>query len=173
MTAVVKSQTNRARSVAARMVSGAGFCQPVFQTPHSDESASIRTRPSLDPLSSAFRPGTGCRCSKAVATTGACQRVVPGTIAHTKEATGSTDPMRWRVGGSNSTCPPQGGTELGAQPSRHGDVTAELWVGPRLETTFRGQEANRILETRNGHAGIQRAPLRPDEKPARSANQRF
>ena len=50
VTAVVKSQTNRARSVAAGMVSGAGFCQPVFQTPHSDESASSRSRQSLHPV---------------------------------------------------------------------------------------------------------------------------
>jgi len=42
VTAVVKSQTNRARSVAAGVVSGAGS-QPVFEMPHSDESAPSRT----------------------------------------------------------------------------------------------------------------------------------
>ena len=43
VTAVVKSQTNRARSVAAGVVSGAGWGQPVIQRPHSDESAPSRT----------------------------------------------------------------------------------------------------------------------------------
>ena len=42
VTAGVKSPTNRARSVAAGVVSGAGWGQPVFQRPHSDESASSR-----------------------------------------------------------------------------------------------------------------------------------
>lgn len=50
VTAVAKSQTNRATSVAAGVVSGAGWCQPVIRTPHSDESASSRTRRSLDPI---------------------------------------------------------------------------------------------------------------------------
>ena len=50
VTAVAKSQINRATSVAAGVVSGAGWCQPVIQTPHSDESASSRTRQSLDPI---------------------------------------------------------------------------------------------------------------------------
>ena len=53
VTAEVKSQTNRARSVAAGVVSGAGSCQPVMQTPHSDESAPSRTGRSLDPRRSA------------------------------------------------------------------------------------------------------------------------
>ena len=43
VTAVVESQTNRATSVAAGVVSGAGWCQPVIETPPSDESASSRT----------------------------------------------------------------------------------------------------------------------------------
>ena len=42
VTAEVKSQTNRARSVAAGVVSGAGWGQPVIQTPYSDESAASR-----------------------------------------------------------------------------------------------------------------------------------
>ena len=50
VTAAVKSQTNRARSVAAGVVSGAGACQPVFETPHFDESVSSRSRPSLPPI---------------------------------------------------------------------------------------------------------------------------
>ncbi len=49
VTAVVKSQINRARSVAAGVVSGAGR-QPVIQKPQSDESASSRTRRCLDPI---------------------------------------------------------------------------------------------------------------------------
>ena len=78
VTAVAKSQTNRARSEATGVVSGAGQkSQPVIQMPQSDESAPSRT-------SREARRHFG----KAVEVTGACQRVVPGTIAHTKEMTG-------------------------------------------------------------------------------------
>ena len=48
VTAAVMDRNNRARSVAAGVVSGAGG-QPVLQKPHSDESAPSRTRQSLDP----------------------------------------------------------------------------------------------------------------------------
>ena len=50
VTAVVKSQTNRARGVAAGVVSGAGWGQPVIERPLSDESAPSRSRRSLHPL---------------------------------------------------------------------------------------------------------------------------
>ena len=50
VTAAMKDMNNRARSVAAGVVSGAGWCQPVLETPHFDESAPSRTRPSLDPM---------------------------------------------------------------------------------------------------------------------------
>ena len=42
MTVFVKDKNNRARSVAAGVVSGAGECSPVLQTPHFDESAPSR-----------------------------------------------------------------------------------------------------------------------------------
>jgi len=44
VTVAAENRTNRARSVATGVVSGAGS-QPVFEKPHSDESASIRTAP--------------------------------------------------------------------------------------------------------------------------------
>jgi hypothetical protein len=50
VTAAMKDMNNRARSVAAGVVSGAGWCQPVLETPHFDESAPSRTRRSLDPI---------------------------------------------------------------------------------------------------------------------------
>ena len=78
VTAVVKSQTNRARSVAAGVVSGAGWGQPVIQRPHSDESAPSRTSASWPHLLQGSGRG-GC-----------VLRVVPGTIAHTKGVTGAT-----------------------------------------------------------------------------------
>ncbi len=59
VTAVAKSQTNRARSVAAGVVSGAGWCQPVIETPHSDESASSRTSASWTQPGQGS-PGGGC-----------------------------------------------------------------------------------------------------------------
>ena len=77
VTAVAKSQTNRARSVAAGVVSGAGVGPPVLQRPHSDESAPSRTS-----------ARAGRNLGKAVQGAGACLRVVPGTIAHTKGVTG-------------------------------------------------------------------------------------
>lgn len=49
VTAAAKDQTNRARSVAAGVVSGAGEGPPVIEKPHSDESAPSRTRHRLDP----------------------------------------------------------------------------------------------------------------------------
>ncbi len=57
MTAEAKSRTNRARSRAAGVVSGAGR-QPVFQTPDSDESAASRSRPSLHPKTPSARGRT-------------------------------------------------------------------------------------------------------------------
>ena len=78
VTAVAKSQTNRATSVAAGVVSGAGWCQPVIKTPLSDESASSRTSASWPHLLQGSGRG-GC-----------VLRVVPGTFAHTKEVTGLT-----------------------------------------------------------------------------------
>jgi hypothetical protein len=44
------------------------------------------------------KPEAGCRFSKAVEAAGACQRVVPGTTAHTKEMTGN-DPISMRSWG--------------------------------------------------------------------------
>ena len=84
VTAVVKSQTNRARSVAAGVVSGAGCCQPVIQRPHFDESVSSRIAPKLDQSEGETHPGQGSPGG------GCVLRVVPGTIAHTKETTGLT-----------------------------------------------------------------------------------
>ena len=78
VTAVVKNQTNRATSVPAGVVSGAGCRQPVLKTPPSDESASSRTSASWPQL----LQGSG--------SSGCVLRVVPGTIAHTKEVTGLT-----------------------------------------------------------------------------------
>jgi len=43
-----------------------------------------------------------CRCGKAVAAAGACQRVVPGTSAHTKGVTGRPITTTRRAGGSTS-----------------------------------------------------------------------
>ena len=56
----------------------------MIQTPHSDESASSRNAPKL------ARAEAQRGFSKAVEAACACQRVVPGTIAHTKEVTGLT-----------------------------------------------------------------------------------
>jgi len=71
VTAVVESSTNRARSVAAGVVSGAGWGQPVIQTPHSDESAPSRTSASWPHLLQGSGRG-GC-----------VLRVVPGTCLPT------------------------------------------------------------------------------------------
>ena len=83
MTAVVKNKNNRARSVAAGVVPGAGVGPPVLQKPHFDESAS--TRIVLEPLVGATVQRT---LGKAVQEACACQRMVPGTNAHTKGVTG-------------------------------------------------------------------------------------
>ena len=77
MTAVVQDKNNRARSVAAGVVSGAGS-QPVFEKPHSDESAPSRTGASWP------QPGQGSSGG------GCALRVVPGAEAHTKGVTGLT-----------------------------------------------------------------------------------
>ena len=71
VTVVAESRTNRARSVATGVVSGAGG-QPVFEKPHSDESASIRTRQCQDPHACGAKPAGGCRFGKAVEAAGAC-----------------------------------------------------------------------------------------------------
>ena len=88
VTAGVKSQTNRARSVAAGVVSGAGSCQPVIETPHSDESASSRTRRSLDPIAFGWKATGGVSFLQGSGSGGCALRVVPGANAHTKGATG-------------------------------------------------------------------------------------
>ena len=59
VTAVTKSQNNRATRVAAGVVSGAGWCQPVLETPHFDESAPSRTRRSLDPIACGLNAADG------------------------------------------------------------------------------------------------------------------
>ena len=72
VTVAAENRTNRARSVATGVVSGAGG-PPVFERPHFDESASIRTRLSLDPNACGAKPALGCRFGKAVEAAGACQ----------------------------------------------------------------------------------------------------
>ena len=71
VTVAAENRTNRARSMATGVVSGAGS-QPVFEKPHSDESASIRTRQCLDPHACGAKPAGGCRFGKAVEAAGAC-----------------------------------------------------------------------------------------------------
>ena len=77
VTAGAKSQTNRARSVAAGVVSGAGSSQPVIETPHSDESASSRIAPKLHKSEGRTQLLQGSGRSVCVL------RVVPGTCLPT------------------------------------------------------------------------------------------
>ena len=78
VTAAVKTMTNRARSAAAGVVSGAGMDRRCFK-----HRALMRV-PQLGPAQA------GRNLGKAVQGAGARLRVVPGAIAHTKEATGFT-----------------------------------------------------------------------------------
>jgi hypothetical protein len=84
VTAVVKSQTNRARSVAAGVVSGAGWCQSVIKTPHSDESASNRSRQSLHPIAFGREVESWVSFPQGSGNGGCVLRVVPGTM-HTRK----------------------------------------------------------------------------------------
>jgi len=94
----MKDMNNRARSVAAGVVSGAGWCQPVLETPHFDESAPSRTRPSLDPMVfGAKRRRLWVSLQQGSWRDGCALRVVPGARAHTKGVTGWTGP-KWRGG---------------------------------------------------------------------------
>lgn len=87
VTAVVKDRTNRARSGAAGVVSGAGG-PPVVQKPHFDESAPSRTRRSLDPMAFGLWAEGGVSFPQGSGNGGCALRVVPGANAHTKGVTG-------------------------------------------------------------------------------------
>jgi len=78
VTAAVKNMTNRARSAAAGVVSGAGQVCRCFK--HRALMRVLQLGPAQ----------AGRNLSKAVQGAGARLRVVPGAIAHTKEATGFT-----------------------------------------------------------------------------------
>jgi hypothetical protein len=88
VTAVAKSQTNRARSEVTGVVSGAGQVSRCLKHLRLMRVLPVGQGEALTQLPSACKPGVGCRFSKAVETTGACLRVVPGTNAHTKGVTG-------------------------------------------------------------------------------------
>lgn len=77
VTATVKDRNNRARSVAAGVVSGAGG-QPVLQKPHSDESAPSRTRRSLDPIAFGLWADGGVSFQQGSWNDACALRVVPG-----------------------------------------------------------------------------------------------
>ena len=78
VTAAVKTMTNRARSAAAGVVSGAGMDRRCFK-----HRALMRV-PQVGPAQA------GRKLGKAVQKAGARLRVVPGAFAHTKEVTGLT-----------------------------------------------------------------------------------
>jgi hypothetical protein len=132
----VKSQTNRARSVVAGVVSGAGLCQPVIETPHSDESAPSRTSASWPQLLQGSGRG-GC-----VPTGGAghtCTHERSDGINRSNEVAGgwkqfhlpaSVGDRAWRT----------------AIATRGRDGGAVGW-GQRLETTVRSNGAKRIDES--------------------------
>ena len=73
VTADEKDRNNRARSVAAGVVPGAGDCQPVIEMPHSDESVLSRNQTQ-----------TGRSFGKAVKAACARLRVVPDAM-HTRK----------------------------------------------------------------------------------------
>lgn len=61
VTAAVESMINRARGVAAGVVSGAGYSQPVLERPHLDESAPSRmSRQAQRPFGKAVKEACGC-----------------------------------------------------------------------------------------------------------------
>ena len=88
VTAVAKSRNNRARSVAAGVVSGAGQVSRCFKRRTLMRVPLVGPGEAWTQMVFGWKPKAGCLFSKAVEKTSACQRVVPGTIAHTKEVTG-------------------------------------------------------------------------------------
>ena len=106
VTAAMKDMNNRARSLAAGVVSGAGWCQPVFETPHFDESAPSRTRYGLDPTAfGSNAEGTGAasarQLKRRVRATGGAGR--KGT--HERGDGMNRSQMTWWAGGVHATCP--------------------------------------------------------------------
>ena len=105
VTAAVKDRNNRARSVAAGVVSGAGG-QPVLQKPHSDESAPSRSRLSLHPVAYGLR-AEGWVSFQQGSWNDEC--VLTGGAGHkcTHERDDGMNPSQGSGGqvDSNSTCP--------------------------------------------------------------------
>ena len=161
MTAVVKDRNNRARSVAAGVVSGAGS-QPVIERPHSDESASSRTSASWPPPGQGS-PGDGCAL-----------RVVPGARAHTKGVTGRPVTTTWWAGGVDAPSARyltdrelRSGKRVWGQAPLFGRQPiygrfSDEWVKPEdVRSRYRHRMGN-------GNAGIQRA-----RRPGPPRNLRF